>query len=523
VSRRLLLAYVSVAAVAATSFMVFAPVSAAPGTTCGLTSPAFCDTFNAGPSALRGRAGDLNPAAWSAARLAPQDISSFGPVANPVTTAPVPACRANLPVSSVFPPNDTLICDATSTRSQQLMTAVVAQNYGMNSYLIKQPFDFAGRTGKIVFDVDAVVVNWLGGFFSIDITEDPMPAPTFREFGNYEHGAFPRNALIIRWSDNCLTQGTAITLGKVMVYSNYQGTIIEPSFVAGPFTTPGCVTTRPQFLNHFEIQLSQNRLEIYGSDYSPDDGQTFPNFHRLYSATLNLPFTRGYVHVAARNHASKKYGYGPDQIYRWDNIGFDGPVINNSRTYEIPDNNTMGSYQGAQIMNLGYQLLDGTTGKPAGIYNPTSNVGPLQFQGVDIAGASGASLTMNAYFNAMTHTATTSWGVRYRFNGGAWRDRFLTAAEVQVISAVDADGNIGLLVDVPPGDLRNGTNTLDMVPIGAPMDILPTVANINLVVRGGASTTPPSAPTNLRIIGGLLLWPPALMALDSGTGLGAMP
>ena len=36
------------------------------------------------------------------------------------------------------------------------MTAVAMQNYGVNSYMIRQPFDFAGRTGKIVFDVDAV-------------------------------------------------------------------------------------------------------------------------------------------------------------------------------------------------------------------------------------------------------------------------------------------------------------------------------------------------------------------------------
>jgi hypothetical protein len=36
------------------------------------------------------------------------------------------------------------------------MTAVSIQNYGVNSYMPRQPFDFAGRTGKIDFDVDAV-------------------------------------------------------------------------------------------------------------------------------------------------------------------------------------------------------------------------------------------------------------------------------------------------------------------------------------------------------------------------------
>jgi hypothetical protein len=500
---------VSLAAVAAVCLVTFASVDAAPGDTCGLTNPAFCDTFDQ-PSAVRGRAGDLNPASWTVGRLAPQDISGFGPVANPVATAPLPACRASLPIATAFPPNDTLVCDATSGRSAQLMTAVVAQNYGLNSYMIKRPFDFAGRTGKIVFDVDAVVVNWLGGFFSIDITEDPLTAPTFREFGNYEHGAFPRNALIVRFSDNCLTQGTAITAGKVMVYTNYQGTIVQPAFVAQPGTTPSCLSTRSRFLNRFEIRLSQNQLEVYGSDYSPDNGQTYPNLRRIYAATINLPFTRGYVHLAARNHASKKYGYGPDHIYHWDNVGFDGPAVATPRIYEIPDNTTLSTYQGEQMMNLGYQLLDGTTGKPAGIYNPTASVGPLTFQGVDVSGATGASLAMNGYFNAMTHTATTSWGLRYRWNGGTWRDRFLTAAEVQVIRATDSDGNIGLLIDLPVSDLRNGSNTLDLLPLNAPMDLPPTIANVNLVVRTNATGAAPAAPTNVRIIGAML-FPHAFM------------
>jgi hypothetical protein len=40
-----------------------------------------------------------------------------------------------------------------------------------------------------------------------------------------------------------------------------------------------------------------------------------------------LPFTRGYVYFDPRNHATVKYGFGPDVVFHWDNIGFDGPVI----------------------------------------------------------------------------------------------------------------------------------------------------------------------------------------------------
>lgn len=58
------------------------------------------------------------------------------------------------------------------------MVAVGAQNYGQNSYRIRQPFDFAGRTGKIVFDADATVENRLIGWVSVQVTEDPVNAPT---------------------------------------------------------------------------------------------------------------------------------------------------------------------------------------------------------------------------------------------------------------------------------------------------------------------------------------------------------
>ena len=134
--------------------------SQSPGS-CGLTSPAFCDTFDEGPAGNRGRGGDLDPTRWSAARLAPSDLSGLGPVANPARSGPIPPCKASFNVATVYPDNDTLICDPSGSRSAQLMTAAIMQNYGNNSYLIRQPFDFANRTGKIVFDVDAVSVNGL--------------------------------------------------------------------------------------------------------------------------------------------------------------------------------------------------------------------------------------------------------------------------------------------------------------------------------------------------------------------------
>jgi hypothetical protein len=456
---------------------------------CGLTTAAFCETFDGGPAAVRGRSGDLDSARWSAARLAPSDFSRDG-VVNPVALAPVPLCKASFPSLSVYPPDDTLICDPIGATSSQLMTAVAIQNYGNNSYMIRQPFDFANRTGRIAFDVDATA-KLLGTYIAIDLTEDPVPAPTFRELENFETGPVPRNGLMMKLLNNC---DPNVSPGAVLVYNDYSPTTISPSFQTNG---SGCAAVRAGSLNHFEIQLSRTHVEVYGSDYSTDGGRTFPNFHKLYAADLNLPFTRGYVHMAARNHASIKYGFGPDGVYHWDNIGFDGPVISNSRSYEVPDSRTIGVYQTHAIMNLGYVLLDGTTGRPAGIYDPVNRLNGFPFQGVSITGALGARLSMNAFVNAISHAATASWGWTYRFNGGTWRNRFLTATEIQALNTAGSAGNVLLLIDVPVGDLRAGSNVLEMLPVNTPMDYPPAVANIDLILDMSGSV---SAPNNLRIL-----------------------
>jgi hypothetical protein len=144
-------------------------------------------------------------------------------------------------------------------------------------------------------------------------------------------------------------------------------------------------------------------------------------------------------------------------------------------------------------------LLDGTTGKPAGIYDPMNRLSPFQFQGVNVSGMATARLSLDAYFNTIIHTATSTWGLTFRFNGGAWRNRFLTPAEVQMINTPGSAGNVALLLDVPLADLVSGLNTLDMLPLNAPMDYPSVVANIDLTLESGAGPAP-AVPTNLRIV-----------------------
>ena len=424
----------------------------------------------------------MDPTKWATARLSAEISTSGWGTANPVSPAPVPQCRSGIAQTSVFPPNDTLICDPSGTKPQQLMTAVSIQGYGVNSYMPRQPFDFAGRTGKIDFDVDAAVA---GGFIEIELTDDAMPATTFREFQNFEVGPVPKNGTSLKFLNAC--GDTSVSPVNTMVYNNYVGVIVTPTFDHAN----GCVAVSQGSLNHFEVQVSQTHVDVFGSDFSPDNGQTFPNYKLLYSANINLPFTRGYVHFNAKNHASVKYGFGPDVVYHWDNLGFDGPVIPAPGAYEIPDNTTTTTAPAGVVQNLGYQLLDSTTGRTPGIYDPVNRINFLTFQNVNVAGKTSATLTLNAYFQASTHVADMTWGISYRFNGGTWRNYNLTAGDLAQINAIPGAplGMLSLLISVPVTDLVQGTNTLDLLPLNAPMDYPPVVTNIDLLLG-----TPGSAP-----------------------------
>jgi hypothetical protein len=147
-----------------------------------------------------------------------------------------------------------------------------------------------------------------------------------------------------------------------------------------------------------------------------------------------------------RNTGTFVPGSGPDVVFHWDNIGLDGPVIPALRGYEIPDNTTVSTFTGdagdpsTPAINLGYLLLDGTTGKAAGICSPINLISSLAFENVNLSGMNTALLTFNAWLNASTayndtlHIPTTSWGISYSLNGGPFTTVYLTAAQIAAMT-----------------------------------------------------------------------------------------
>jgi hypothetical protein len=442
---------------------------------------AFSETFSAVASP-RGRGGDLNPSLWATARLTPDALAS--PVTNHTRHATIPVCRSGISGTSKYPPDDLLICDGTSTLPGTLMQGCVIQNYGNQSFMARQPFDFAGRTGIIYFDVDAVCLGALDTYIEIDLSEEPTPAPTYLIADNDETGPLAANSLLISFSQS-IGSGTNVGIGTVHVYAAFVKTLISASF---ELTSTALPTTLQDKLNRCEIRLTSTDLQIWMSDYS-SDGVTFGTLRKIWQGTLTMPFTRGYVHFGARNHASVKYGFDATHVYHWDNVGFDGPVLTAPRAYEIPDNTTTGTSTDNTELdypysyeNLGYQVSDGS-GRAEGIWSPTANISPFSIASVSLTNATAAYLALNLFVQTITHTPDVTWGLKYKFNGGTWRTRLLTAAEcAALIANPGMNGYLCLLITVSLADLTTGTNTLDFSGVNLPMDFPPIVTNIDLLV-----------------------------------------
>jgi hypothetical protein len=394
--------------------------------------------------------------------------------------------------TSLFPPDDMLVSN-TGTHNGQFVTGAAIQDYGNESFMIRQPFSFTSRTGTIVCYVDAWSPATLGHYVQLAITADPVPCPTYLHGSNDESGPVPRQGVFLPFRDlqSGQTAGTRINIANAYVYDAYAKTALTPSTNLTGASAPA---TLAGSLNRIEVRISTSLISVYMSDYF--NGTDYPNSDRLvWESSASVPFSVGYVHFATRNHATIKYMFPITTGVRyWDNISFDGPVMPVPRAYEIPDNTTTNSMtddptEGSiTVMNVGYRVSDGSA-ISEGVWSPTALVSPLTFNGsVNLTGATSAQLTLNMFvFKDGTPAVTTSTGLKYKLNGGTWRTRLLTSDEVAAINGtapkdVGASGMVGLLIDVTLGDVVSGTNTIDFSMVSASMGYYPMVCNIDLLV-----------------------------------------
>jgi hypothetical protein len=460
---------------------------------CGFETAAFCDTFEA-PATKRSRGGELDGVFWNGSR-------SFSHLSTTralgVGMASIPACRPDLP-NDVWVNQDALICEPmVDLQSKHLLVATAAQFYGQNSYRIRQPFDFAGRTGRIVFDASTDPMNPLNGWISLAVTQDPISAPGYSILGNDEGSVIPRNALEVHFTN--IGDQSKIGVRHLHVFENHVDTVYTP-----PEGTMPAPRSKGK-VNHFEFSISEEHVEVTITPFA-EDGVTFDAPALVYRQAVRLPFSRGYVVLSLHNHATLKYsdanapeGLVNAAVARIDNVGFDGPVITNWRESSAPD--SLVRFEGEPFQpvqdphnpeNIGYDI--GYV-----VRDVADGPGPaLRLDGVDLLDIESAALalTLNVTF-VSGGSNPAEYALRARVNGHGWHERKLTPAEVAFFTegptTLDADGNpmgdprsqgrLALMLDVPLEELRAGDNTVEFVTVNVPTSYPPIVYNVDLVMR----------------------------------------
>ena len=313
-------------------------------------SPVFCETFDA-PVGGSPRAGELDGNVWGVSRGGP---SNFGQnLYNRWQPTTLETCAG--PTSTkVLPPNDVVICDG------QLREA--SNDGGINTTLTmvpKQPFDFAGRTGTISFDVSNDTAGTHSAWPELWVTNEHLSTPFTHPEG---WDALPRHGFVVRFAGAAEPgdEGTCQnfdnldrwrwTVDSVAVVRDY---VLDDTYVpTGPrqvqLAWRDCViaSSGPGEMNHVELRVSQTRIEVWAADAGV--APTPRNLKLIAELTeVNLPFTRGFialedVHFDADSGPSTRPSQR-EHTFAWDNVAFDGPFASRDFGYAAPDNMAPGA------------------------------------------------------------------------------------------------------------------------------------------------------------------------------------
>lgn len=333
--------------------------TSSPPNPCGMqlnsSPPIFCDTFDIKNPGTPSRTGDLDPDVWGVSRLS-------GDYANLLPVAPTELVGCN-GTKIVLSPRDVIICNgqlrqATNDRKNVTVLAMYP----------KQPFDFSGRTGTVSFDVSNDTQGSHAAWPEFWITDTPVPAP-FNHFDSWL--SLPKDGLGVRFAANgevgqygSCPNGKNLdkrrfTVDSAVVIRNYAYEDTRGYGVASglKLTIFDCVVAAsgPNGpLNHIEIRVSQNQIEVWASDA----GST--TLRRIAAVTnANLSFTRGLVWLedvhynAAKGACPPNYTGNPtcqdQQTFTWDNLAFDGPFTYRDFSYDALDSGVVNNDGAVQL------------------------------------------------------------------------------------------------------------------------------------------------------------------------------
>lgn len=427
---------------------------------CHLDNAAFCDAFTE-PSP-GGRAGALDDAKWGFARLG-FGSSDGGKFAFP--KSPINVCGTWNTVAPGGPDSDFCVGEDGIAR-----WAEGFDDNGDFQYLsarIRQPFDFAGRTGTLQWEADARTSGTHGWWVEVWFTEDPVPGANFHAPDQLVSSA---NAVGVVLGLNCGVDaaelGTAgagkMGVSEILTVRDY---VVETTYNGANFDNTRCVDSEQGILNKFQFKLSEGRIEILGT-HAGDD-----TYVSLGESDLALPFSRAYVHFSHVHYNAHKAYVPSFQSYQWARVAFDGPQLATPRSYPVADSlspATSTSGNTSEVFHIGYAVTDGV----AYDFNDTpSSPKALVVSGVDVSGATGARIVLN------TSRVNTGDTIRYRMNGKAWRD--------YQVPVVGNWARQGFVLPVDLADVQQGNNTIELATNTEAINMPPNsmhIANIDLEI-----------------------------------------
>lgn len=277
---------------------------------------AFCDTFDTVHPNTGARSGDLDGSVWGVSHADTNLYKWEEPFH-------LNRCGSDVMVNL---PHDVQVCNGT------LVEGLADSGVNTLAMYPRQPFDIAGRTGTVTFDVSDDTQGAHTAWPSFVFSDQPVPAAStgsgvadyardavgmsFAFVGQEPDGSFCINVDHI-WTDtNYIHQDQPINRPQ----SGECGAHISPA--------------NSLQLNHVEVKLNSGGVQVYIGDPG------HPETTKLAAqSSFAVPLTRGLVWMQDTHYAAcKEPGTQCDHTFAWDNFGFDGPTLPRDAGYEYPDN-----------------------------------------------------------------------------------------------------------------------------------------------------------------------------------------
>jgi hypothetical protein len=466
-----------------------------PAAACGLAQAAFCDTLSQATVNPAGdREGQLNAQVWGVSRDLGFNNIGQGQYAAAVRSLQM---AGSCPVQGVTIETDMIVCDGQLNDVVNDNPDITPANEGQPdgngtvtslAMYPKQPFDFAGRTGKVVFDVSDDSGGMHTAWPELWVSNIPVPDP-FVHLSSWQ--ALPQYGFGIRFGAVCVpydpnvsgsgdagcgpdchnNHHVVVSVSSAITVNNYQENDsdkgdMSPQNPATLNVVPyGCVVepARPGQLNHFQIDVSENRITVYGTNA----GRTRPLVHLATILNANLGFTRGYMWLEDDHYDANKDIGGNEKLqamhtFTWANAGFDGPILPRDLGFDAADSQTSPSSYPA-LENLGW-------------LSPASSPATITIPRVSgIQAATGGLLTFN-----FIDQDTAPVNLEYSLNGNATH-----TVDWPFAGNEATQRTIGIPISL--SEVQSGTN---QVRIWSDQDAL-IVSNVDLIMKGAGGLVAP--------------------------------